>query len=230
MKKILILTPPLLSALLIAGCSVTADNGSKSAEPEKTNFEKALVAVASFDIEKTNGFDYSLKQYLGRDEINSDTISLRASFSDDPIAQKVTTSRRLNEYGAGEQFTTTEETTYYSRNMICEYKNDAWRWSNCKKSEYFANSIASFTFDKSYFTSVVESLNTDYVLTADVKESNIKEFFGAESSFSSVGIKLTISSDFADFESLEVSYFQQQTRSEMKFAIYRGDVSISLPN
>lgn len=230
MKKNQILTLSLLGLLTVTGCNMKAGDDSKSIQPEKTNFEKAISVVADFDIENTNGFDYSLKQYLGRDETNSDTVSLRVDFSGDIKAEKSTTSKRLNEYGAGEQFTITETTTYFSNNMICEYKNDNWKWSNCKKSDYFANAISKLSFDESYLASVKESLNNNYVLTADIQESKIKDFLGADSSFSSASLELTVSADFKRFESLEISYFQQQTRSEMKFTVYRGEVSINLPN
>lgn len=218
------------SMLLITGCG---DKGGSDnpPEPEKTNFEKALAAVASFDIEKTNGYDYSLKQYLGRDEANSDVISLRADFSGSIKAQKDETLKRLNTYGSGEQFTTTVTTTYFSNNMICEYKNNQWKWTNYKKSDYFAISISQINFDKSYLTSIKESLDSNYVLSADIPDSKVKEFLNSETaSFTSVSLKLTTSSDFSNFESLELSYFQTNTRSEMKFEVYRGNVSIDLPN
>mgnify|MGYP000845575567 CR=1 FL=1 len=220
----------LASMLLITGCG---DKGGSDnpPEPEKTNFEKALAAVASFDIEKTNGYDYSLKQYLGRDEANSDVISLRADFSGSIKAQKDETHKRLNTYGSGEQFTTTVTTTYFSDNMICEYKNNQWKWTNYKKSDYFAISISQINFDKSYLTSIKESLDSKYVLSADIPDAKVKEFLNSETaSFTSVSLKLTTSSDFSNFESLELSYFQTNTRSEMKFEVYRGNVSIDLPN
>lgn len=219
------------SMLLITGCGGDKGGSDNPPGPEKTNYEKALDAVSSFDIEKTNGYDYSLKQYLGRDETNSDVISLRADFSGSIKAKKDETLKRLNTYGSGEQFTTTVTTTYFANNMICEYKNDQWKWSNYKKSDYFAISISQINFDKSYLSSIKESLDNKYVLSADVPDAKVKEFLNSETaSFTSVSLKLTISSDFTNFESLELSYFQTNTRSEMKFEVYRGSVSIDLPN
>lgn len=231
MRKLQVLILSLSSVLLLTGCG----GGSKKpdptpVEPEKTNFEKALIAVSNFDIEKTNGFDFSLVQYLGRETVNSDIISLRADFSGEITAKKVESSKRLNEYGTGEQFTITEVTTYFHNNTIAEYKNNQWKWSNCKKSDYFGNAISNLNFDKSYLTSVKESLDSKYVLTADIADNKVKDFLGQEVSFSNVSIKLSISSDFKDFLSLEVSYFQEQTRSEMFFEVYRGSVTIELPN
>ena len=207
-------------------------SSASSAPAEKTNFEKALEAVSSFDIEKTNGYDYSLRQYYGRDEVNSDVIVLRADFSDDIKAQKVETIRRLNQYGTGEQFTTTETTTYYNNNMICELKNNQWKWSNFKKSEFFAVSIANMKFDKAYLSSVKESTKDNkYVISADVPDEKIKEFLGStETSFTGLSLKLTFSSNVSSFESVELSYLQSNTRSELKFSTYVGNVSIVLPN
>ena len=217
------------SALLISGCN--GGGSDNPPQPEKTNYEKAIETVSNFDIEKTNGYDYSLKQYLEKDETNSDVISLRADFTGNIKARKDETLKRLNTCGSGEQFTTTVTTTYFSDNMICEYKNDEWKWSNYKKSEYFANSISQISFDKGYLTSIKENLSDKYVLTADVPDEKVKEFLKSQAvSFSSVSIKLTISSDFSNFESLELSYFQSNTRSEMTFNVYRGSVSIDLPN
>ena len=231
MRKIRLLTLTIASVLLVTGCNKDSGGSETPPEPEKTNYEKALAAVSKFDIEKTNGYDYSLKQYLGKDETNSDVISLRADFSGNITAQKDETIKRLNTYGSGEQFTTTQVTTYFSNNMICEYKNNQWKWSNYKKSDYFAISISSIKLDKSYLSSIKEDLATKYVLTADVPDEKVKEFLNSETaSFTSVSVKLTVSSDFANFESLELSYFQTNTRSEMKFEVYRGSVSINLPN
>lgn len=217
------------SVLLMTGC--TGGGSDNPPQPEKTNYEKAIKTISNFDIEKTNGYDYSLKQYLGKDETNSDVISLRADFTGNVKARKDETLRRLNTYGSGEQFTTTVTTTYFSDNMICEYKDNEWKWSNYKKSEYFANSISQISFDTEYLTSIKENLGDKYVLTADVPDEKAKDFFKSETvSFSSVSIKLTVSSDFSNFESLELSYFQSNTRSEMIFNVYRGSVSIDLPN
>ena len=231
MIKIKTLVLALASTLLITACSGKGGESDNPPAPEKTNYEKALEVVSNYDIEKTNGYDFSLKQYLGRDEVNSDVIALRADFSGNIKAQKVETSKRLNQYGTGEQFTTTENTTYFSNNMICEYKNNQWKWSNYKKSDYFAVYISRISFDKSYLSSIKEELNEKYTLTADVPDDKIKGFLDSDSAtFNSLSVKLVVSSDFTSFDSVELSYFQANTRSEVKFSSYVGSVSIDLPN
>lgn len=205
---------------------------TSSLPPEKTPFEKAVDTFSKYDVEKTNGYDFSLIQYLGKTVVNSDTIQLRASFSSDVKAEKVETIKRLNEYGAGEQFTTSTITTYFENNMICEFKNNRWQWSNCKKGEYFAASITRISIDQSFLGSVRESESSGkYVISADVLDNKVNQFLNSnEVSFSSLTFKLTVSSDYSKFESLELSYFQENTRSEMRFSTYIGDVSIVFPN
>ena len=219
----------LSAVFLLTGCG--GGDSSNPPQPEKTNFEKAVEVVSNFDIEKTNGYNYSLKQYLGRDETNSDVISLRADFSGEIKAKKEETLKRLNNYGSGEQFTITSTTTYFSNNMICEFKNDQWKWSNYKKSDYFANAISNISLDKAYLTGIKENLTDKYVLTADIPDEKVGEFFKSETvSFTGISLKLSISSDFLNLESLQLSYFQTSTRSEVTFDVYRGSVSIDLPN
>lgn len=224
-KSILFVT----SIILLTSCG--GNTSDSSSENDKTNFEKATEVVSNFDIEKTNGYDYSLKQFIGKDEVNSDNISLRVNFNNNIKAKKVETIKTLNTYGEGEQFNIEVVTTYFSNNMICEYINDQWKWSNYKKSDYFSNAISNIYLDKSNLSSIKENLNEKYVLTADIPDEKAKDFFKLESiSFTSVSLKLTISNDFLNFESLELSYFQKNTRSELSFSVYRGPVSIDLPN
>ena len=204
---------------------------SELSSAEKTNMEKALEVISSFDIENTNGYDYSLTQYLGMTVTNEDVISLRADFSGSPIGQKDITTKRLNEYGAGEQFTTTTETNYFSNNMIAEYKNGKWVWSNCRKADYFKIAVSDISFDPSLFTSVRESLNTNYVLMADVPDEKVASFFGvSETTINSLSITITVDASFSKLEGIKLSYLQKTTRSEMTFDAYYGDVSIRLPN
>ena len=230
-KRILLI---LISAVFLSASSCYKENVETNVlpNPEKSNYEKALLTISEFDIENTNGFDFSLKQYLGKDEINYDIISLRADFSNDVKECKEEESKKLNGYyEKGEQYTFSKNITYYSNNMICENKNDEWEWSNCKKSTFFENSISRMNFDKSFFTSVKESYNGQYVFSANVIEEKTKDFMNVdENDFSGMSIKLFVSSDFNELESVELSYFQKYTRTEMKFSIYRGNVEIVLPD
>lgn len=214
-----------------SGTSSESSSASDSSAPQKTNMEKALDVIANFNIENTNGFDYSLSQYLGTTIVNSDATVLRADFSGSPIGQKDITTKRLNEYGTGEQFTTTTETNYFANNMIAEYKNGRWVWSNCRKADYFKVSIADIAFDQTALTSIRESLTTNYVLMADVPDAQVASFLGvSETTINSLSITVTIDLSFTKLEEIKLSYFQTNTRSEMIFDVYYGEVSINLPN
>lgn len=208
--------------------SVQSENSSSS-EESLSNFEKAVLALKGYDIESTNGYDYSLKQYLGKDVANSDEIELRVDFSGSVIARKTQKSTRLNEYGSGEQFTITEDITYFSNNTIGELKNGKWSWSNCKKSTYFATGISNISIEKDWLSSIKETLDGNYVLSAEVLDDKVDSLLGTETSINSLSMKLTVSNDFSSFVSIEMSYFQSATRSEMSFSTYSGSVDITLP-
>ncbi len=211
-----------------ASSSIHTESSSNSENP-LSNFEKAALALKNYDIESTNGYDYSLKQYLGKDVTNSDEIELRADFSGSVIARKTQRSTRLNEYGSGAQFTTTESTTYFNNNTIGELKNGKWSWSNCKKSAYFATGISDITIEKEWLSSIKETLDENYVLSAEVLDDKAGLLLGMTTSINSLSMKLTVNNDFSSFVSIEMSYFQSATRSEMSFSSYSGSVDITLP-
>lgn len=62
-------------------------------------------------------------------------------------------------------------------------------------------------------------------------DNKVKAFFKSETAtFTGVSISFTLSADFLNFDSLELQYSQNKTRSELKLEIYRGVVNITLPN
>ncbi|MCH5180945.1 MAG: hypothetical protein J1F32_07005 [Erysipelotrichales bacterium] len=206
----------------------SSNNGSVT--PEKSNFDKVLDAISNYNIEFTNGYDYSLIQYLGKDIVNSNSISLRADFSNDVRAEKIETSKRLNEYGKGEQYTETEVITYFFNNTVGEYKDNKWVWSNCKKSDFFATSISNIKIEKEYLTSIKENNGTNFTISADVLDEKVNSFFNVDTiSINSVSLKIEVSSDFNKLESIELSYFSSNTRFEMSYEAFYGNVSIDIP-
>lgn len=229
------------SCVILIGCShsnhddsslssLSSDSISSSSEMPLSNYEKAMIALKNYDIESTNGYDYSLKQYIGKEVTNSDEIELRADFGGSIIARKIQKTKRLNEYGSDEQFTTTEITTYFNNNAVCEFKNGEWSWSNYKKSAYFATIVSEIEIRKEWLSSIKETFDENYVLSADVLDDKVNLFFDSSTSINSLSLKLTINKDISKFVSIELSYFQNLTRSEMLFSSYNGNVDITFPN
>lgn len=224
-KKLLFL----INTLFVISCG-EPESGNYH-KPEKADYEKALITISNFDLEKTNGYDFSLEQYFGNYETNSSVVSLRADFSGNIKAKKSKTTKRLSTYETGEQYLMNTEITYFSNNMICEYEVNKWKWSNYKKNDYFEYPISQIDFDRSYFESITEKKDSKYVFTAVVPDSKVKAFFKSETAtFTGVAISFALSADFLNFESLELQYSQNKTRSELKLEIYRGAVNITLPN
>jgi len=225
MKKLPLLTL-LIPLILLTSC----DDDSSSDIPVKSDFEIATEIISNFSVKNTNGYDYSLKQYLGNIVSNSHEIKLRASFDGDVKAKKEETSKTLNEFNLDSQYTIESVTTYFLNNRMAEYNGSSWKWSNCKESEYFGSNISSFEIKSDYFENAKENKGTTYTYKADIIQSKVNEFFKLSNSTIEEA-KLTIELDNAltRLLKLTLSYFQAKTYTEFSFVTYSGTVDIDIP-
>lgn len=221
MKKFVSVMILSLSMLLTMGCH----------RKEKTNFEKATDVINNFSVQNTNGFDYSLKQYLNTDVTNSHEIVLRADFSNEIKAKKVESTKKLNDFRENEQFTEETKTTYFYSNRMAELNEDTWKWTTCKEADYFNCGIENFKFDADYFENINEKTQDSYSFKATIIQSKINDFLGIETkSINSVTVNITIDLTLTKLISLKINYFQNTTYTEFSFVPYFGEANIDLPN
>jgi hypothetical protein len=239
---------PLALALLLSGCGrngpasssggestseesqASGESSSSMSSAAQSDVEKALGVFKSYSVESTNGFDYSLSQYLGKTVTNSDAVSLRADFSGDARAKRDETTKKLNAYGTGEQFTTTESTSYFLKNARADLKDGKWTWTNCKASDYFSNTISNISIDETMLKNPKSAVGETFVLTADVPDDQVAALFKvSKTTIKDLSLVLKVSSNFSTLSSLELSYFQATTYTELKFSNYFGHVDIALP-
>lgn len=226
MKKTISFVVSLICTFLLVGCG----NDDKPIEKEKSSFEKTVFVLENFDVHNTNGYDYSLKQYIGNDVANSHEIVLRADFTQDTKAKKVESAKKLNDFSSNEQYSYESVTTYFYNNRIAEFKNDSWKWSSCKEKDYLNCNLNNFKFDASYFENIKESTDDFYTFKANVVGTKINDFFGTENcSFEEVTVTIKVNTDFSSLSSVLITYFQSKTYTEFSFAVYKGAVSIDLP-
>lgn len=223
----------LFSCFILASCGST-DSGSSSGDDssKKTHFEQALESFSKYDLRVTNGFDYSIKQYYGSETVNSKSTKLRVKFDNGTEAKKILNTKRLNEFGQGEQYSFTETTTYFKNNQICEFENGVWSWRTLDESEYLKSNLSAFSVDKQYFTNVSEaSVQSDIKFTANVPSNFISAVLGNDATgISQLQFTLVVNNDCSLFKSLSFTYNQQNTNSEILFTSVFDAGTIDFPS
>lgn len=228
MKNVKFLLIPLLTTLVcLTGCG---GEDKPEPAPEKTNIEKAISLYNDFDIYKTNGYDYSLNQFLGETITNSHEIELKADFSGDVKGQKTEHLKELNSFDAETQFAESSETTYFYNNRIAKNDNGQWKWSNCKEKDFFNCNVGSKKISQDMFTNLKENSDSTYKLKGTLLESKYLEFLGIENfSGDEVSVSITVDSQFSKLMSFTISYFQSITFTEFIFEPFYGSVNINIP-
>lgn len=209
------------SSFVLASCGSQDNTSSSDNDSSKqSNFDRALNLFSKFDLHLTNGFDYSVKQYYKSDVVNAETIKLRVNFDDGTQAKKITSSKKLNEFGQSEQFSFEETTTYFKNDQICEYDNGTWNWRAFDETEYLITNLSSFSVEEQFFINISESsFQKDLKFTADVPSNYIKNVLGnLASDFNDLKFTLTIKSDYSVITSFSFTYKQTYTNSEISFS------------
>lgn len=210
-----------------------SDGGSfgGDGQTELSNFEKALSSVSNYNIRTTNGFDYSIKQFYSSEIVNSKLIQLRVKFDDGTQAKKIENTKSLNTYGQGEQFTTTEKTTYFRNNQICENDGSGWTWRAYDESEYLKTGLSSLSLDEDYFSNITETKEgADIRFSADIPANYVKTVLGNDANgFTQVKASLLVKNDYSLMKSLTFTYNQEKTNSEVSFVSVFDSGTIDFP-
>lgn len=223
----------LFSCFVLTSCGST-DSGSSSGDDssKKNHFEQALESFSKYDLHLTNGFDYSIKQYYGSEIVNSKSIKLRVKFENGTEAKKTTNTKKINEFGQGEQYSFAETVTYFKNNQICEFDDGIWSWRAFDESEYLKTNLSAFSVDKQYFTNVSEtSVQSDLKFTANVPSNYISSVLGNDTAgINQLQFTLVVKNDYSMLKSLSFTYNQQNTNSEISFVSVFDSGTIDFPS
>lgn len=224
MRKTIIILLTII-CLLFIGC------GKEVEEIDELKDEKEILnLINSYQVEGTNGFDYSLEQKLNESIINSHTLSIRLDNSSELKGSREEYKKELNEDITKEQFSELNATAYYYNNKIATYEKDSWVWKECRISEFASVNINSFNLDISKLSNLKLSNEGSYlVLTFNVSDSDASSFLGVKGNIRDLSFKIKVLEESKQLVSFEMNYLQDSTKTFFSFIPYYGSVKIELP-
>ena len=172
----------------------------------------------------TNGYDYALEQTQNGVVVNSHTITIRLDNTNETIGSRVEYKKDLNEDISNGQYSEVSATAYYKNNKIATYENDVWVWKNCSLSEFSSININSFKFNFELLKDINLATSGQYtVLTFKVDDSN------AAKPIKNLSFEIKTDANKEKLISFTMSYTQDLTSTQFRFAPYYGSVNVDLP-
>lgn len=190
---------------------------SSNNDLDKESITKIYSIIDNFDVSKTNGYDYSLNQYLNNSTtiVNSHTINLKLDY-DNLTCTRVDTSKKLNNDVSLEQYTIITDTYKYSDNKCL--KNDTSvditfnKLIECNIKEFeLANN--SKLFDHADYSKQGKYRTLKIILT----DNNAKKFLGINDSIYNLEINIKVDSNFEKLYSYTLSYSMDLTNTVISF-------------
>ena len=230
MKKMLTILFVFSLIISLFACKKTEVEDFTTSNVEMYQKEKEIFSyIKHFDIDNTNGYDYSLEQKYNDNVVNSHLISVRIDRSR-YVGSRIENKKTINSDIYGEQYINESATAYYKNNMIGTFKNNEWSWTLCTLFDFSSVNIEYFDIDISNVYDLQLSSNEDYsTLTFKVKDSDASLLLGVSDNIKNLSFIIIVDTSKEQLINFNMSYSQNLTTTQFSFAPYYGVVEIEMP-